>query len=169
MNMKKESGFTLIELLISTAILAVVVAGLSFTINTIMNTYNIARDQSVALRQVQNAGYWMTQDIQRVESPPPNLSAFPIQMQCYTGDDLSDTETIAYSIVSENDINRIYKSVNGGENMLIANYIIDTPDKTSISSTTDNVTGEKYYVLEVTASYNETEESGVYVIKPRVQ
>jgi prepilin-type N-terminal cleavage/methylation domain-containing protein len=54
--MKKESGFTLIELLISTAILAVVVAGLSLTINTIMNTYNIARDKSIALRQVQNAG-----------------------------------------------------------------------------------------------------------------
>jgi prepilin-type N-terminal cleavage/methylation domain-containing protein len=167
--MKKDSGFTLIELLISTAILAVVVAGLSLTINTIMNTYTIARDKSIVLRQVQNAGYWMTQDIQRVEAPPPNLSAFPIQIQCYTGDDLSDTETIAYSIVTEGENNRIYKSVNGGENMLIADYIINTPGKTGISSSTDNVTGEKYYVLEVTASFNETEESGVYVIKPRVQ
>jgi prepilin-type N-terminal cleavage/methylation domain-containing protein len=167
--MKKESGFTLIELLISTAILAVVVAGLSLTINTIMNTYNIARDKSIAMRQVQNAGYWMTQDIQRVESPPPNLSSFPIQMQCYTGDDLSDTVTIAYSIVTEDEVNRIYKSVNGGENMLIADYIINTPDKTSISSSTDNVTGEKYYILEVTASFNAAEESGIYVIKPRVQ
>jgi prepilin-type N-terminal cleavage/methylation domain-containing protein len=167
--MKKESGFTLIELLISTAILAVVVAGLSLTINTIMNTYNIARDKSIALRQVQNAGYWMTQDIQRVESPPPNLSAFPIQIQCYTGDDLSDTETIAYSIVTENEVNRIYKSVDGGQNMLIADYIINIPGKTGISSSTDNVTGEKYYILEITASFKEAEESGVYVIKPRVQ
>jgi prepilin-type N-terminal cleavage/methylation domain-containing protein len=167
--MKKESGFTLIELLISTAILAVVVAGLSLTINTIMNTYNIARDKSIALRQVQNAGYWMTQDIQRVESPPPNLTAFPIQIQCYTGDDLSDTETIAYSIVTENEVNRIYKSVDGGQNMLIADYIINIPGKTGISSSTDNVTGEKYYVLEITASFKEAEESGVYVIKPRVQ
>ena len=167
--MKKESGFTLIELLISTAILAVVITGLSLTINTIMNTYNIARDKSIALRQVQNAGYWMTQDIQRVESPPPNLSAFPIQIQCYTGDDLSDTETIAYSIVTENEVNRIYKSVDGGENMLIADYIINIPGKTGISSSTDNVTGEKYYVLEITASFKEAEESGVYVIKPRVQ
>jgi prepilin-type N-terminal cleavage/methylation domain-containing protein len=167
--MKKESGFTLIELLISTAILAVVVAGLSLTINTIMNTYNIARDKSIALRQVQNAGYWMTQDIQRVESPPPNLTAFPIQIQCYTGDDLSDTETIAYSIVTENEVNRIYKSVDGGQNMLIADYIINIPGKTGISSSTDNVTGEKYYILEITASFKEAEESGVYVIKPRVQ
>jgi hypothetical protein len=156
-------------LLISTAILAVVVAGLSLTINTIMNTYNIARDKSIALRQVQNAGYWMTQDIQRVESPPPNLTAFPIQIQCYTGDDLSDTETIAYSIVTENEVNRIYKSVDGGQNMLIADYIINIPGKTGISSSTDNVTGEKYYILEITASFKEAEESGVYVIKPRVQ
>ena len=169
MKMKKNHGFTLIELLISTAILAVVVAGLSLTINTILNTYDIARDRSIVLRQVQNAGYWMTQDIQRVESPPPNLSSFPIQIQCYTGDDLSDTETIAYSIVNEDDVNRIYKSVNGGDNLLIADYIVNTPGKTGISSTTDNVTGEKYYILEVTASYNETEESGVYYIKPRVQ
>jgi hypothetical protein len=111
----------------------------------------------------------MTQDIQRVESPPPNLTAFPIQIQCYTGDDLSDTETIAYSIVTENEVNRIYKSVDGGQNMLIADYIINIPGKTGISSSTDNVTGEKYYILEITASFKEAEESGVYVIKPRVQ
>jgi prepilin-type N-terminal cleavage/methylation domain-containing protein len=163
----RKNGFTLIEVLVTVSILAIVAAGLSMTINTILNTYDIARDKSVLLRQVERTGYWISEDIQRVESPPPNLNGFPVQINCYTGDDIADTDAIQYQIIADDTNHKIYRSVNGGSSMMIAEYI-DIAN-TSIATATDNVTGDKYYNLTVSATYNNKVEESTFTIKPRVQ
>lgn len=167
--MCRNKGFTLVEMLVTVSILAVVMGGLSMTINTIMKTYDIARDDAIVLRQVQNTGYWMTQDIQRVAKPHPNLYEFPVSMVCYEGSDINATETIIYSYENCDAVGicEIYKSVNSVQTMLIAQYI--DSNQTSILRITDNVTAERYYNLHVVANYNGKEMSGTYIIKPRVQ
>jgi prepilin-type N-terminal cleavage/methylation domain-containing protein len=168
-----NKGFTLIEILVTVSILAVVVAGLSMTINTILKTYNIARDQVIVMRQVENTGHWMTQDLQHVENPSdgslPNLNGFPfpLEIECYSGDDVQSTETVNYQIISEDTNNKLFRTVNGGGAMLVAEYI-DT-DNTSIATLTEEDTGDKYYELAVAASFGGKEVQLIYTIKPRVQ
>jgi prepilin-type N-terminal cleavage/methylation domain-containing protein len=67
MNMKilsTERGLTLIELLVAISILAVVMAATSMTVITLMRLSPKSNNWAIALRQVQNAGYWISRDVQ---------------------------------------------------------------------------------------------------------
>ena len=59
-----EKGFTLIELVVGLAIAAFVVGAASMTTVTMMTLTPQNTDWAVALRQVQNAGYWVSRDVQ---------------------------------------------------------------------------------------------------------
>ena len=59
-----EKGFTLIELLVGIAIAAVVVGAASMTVVTMMRLSPQTNNWAIALRQVQNAGYWISRDVQ---------------------------------------------------------------------------------------------------------
>lgn len=59
-----EKGFTLIELVVTIGIAAFVVAAASMTIITLMRLSPQSSNWAIALRQVQNAGYWISRDVQ---------------------------------------------------------------------------------------------------------
>jgi prepilin-type N-terminal cleavage/methylation domain-containing protein len=59
-----EKGFTLIELLVSLAIAGFVVGAASMVTITMMRLAPQNSDWVTALRQVQNAGYWISRDAQ---------------------------------------------------------------------------------------------------------
>lgn len=59
-----EKGFTLIELLVGIAIAAVIVGAASMTVITMMRLSPQSNNWAIALRQVQNAGHWISQDVQ---------------------------------------------------------------------------------------------------------
>ena len=59
-----EKGFTLIELVVGLSIAAFVVGAASMTTITMMRLTPQNTDWAVALRQVQNAGYWISHDVQ---------------------------------------------------------------------------------------------------------
>jgi len=59
-----EKGFTLIELLVGLTIVAFVVGAVSMTIVTMMRLNPRNNDWAMALRQVQNAGFWISRDVQ---------------------------------------------------------------------------------------------------------
>jgi len=59
-----EKGFTLIELLVGIAIAAFVVGAASMTVITMMRLSPQTNNWAIALRQVQNAGYWISRDVQ---------------------------------------------------------------------------------------------------------
>jgi prepilin-type N-terminal cleavage/methylation domain-containing protein len=59
-----EKGFTMIELLVGLSIAAFVVGAASMTTITMMRLTPQNNDWAVALRQVQNSGYWISRDVQ---------------------------------------------------------------------------------------------------------
>ncbi|MCX6010171.1 MAG: prepilin-type N-terminal cleavage/methylation domain-containing protein [Chloroflexi bacterium] len=59
-----EKGFTLVELLVALSIAAFVTAAASMTIITMMRLTPKTNNWAIALRQVQNAGYWISRDVQ---------------------------------------------------------------------------------------------------------
>jgi prepilin-type N-terminal cleavage/methylation domain-containing protein len=70
-----EKGFTLIELLVGIAIAVFVVGAASMTIITMMRLSPQSNNWAIALRQVQNTGYWISRDVQMSQeiddNPPP--------------------------------------------------------------------------------------------------
>ena len=65
MKMKRiEKGFTLLELLVTLGIAAFVVGAASMVTISMMRLTPQNNDWVVGLRQVQNAGYWISRDVQ---------------------------------------------------------------------------------------------------------
>ena len=60
--MKGEKGFTITELLIGMIIMAIVVLAASMSIGQMYRITRLNNDWSIAVRQAQNAGYWLSHD-----------------------------------------------------------------------------------------------------------
>ena len=58
-----EKGFTLIELLITVGILGAIMGVMAMTVMMFLRVGPESNDRAIALRQVQNAGYWITRDV----------------------------------------------------------------------------------------------------------
>jgi prepilin-type N-terminal cleavage/methylation domain-containing protein len=66
-----EKGFTLLELLVALSIAAFVIAAASMTIITMMRLSPQSNNWAVALRQVQNTGYWISRDVMMSDTVTP--------------------------------------------------------------------------------------------------
>jgi prepilin-type N-terminal cleavage/methylation domain-containing protein len=62
-----EKGFTLVELLVGLSIASFVVGAASMTTVTMMRLTPQNNDWAVALHQVQNAGHWISHDVQMAQ------------------------------------------------------------------------------------------------------
>jgi prepilin-type N-terminal cleavage/methylation domain-containing protein len=60
-----EKGFTLVEVLVGMTIMVLVLGAASMTIITMLRLSPRTNNWAVALRQVQNAGYWISRDVQQ--------------------------------------------------------------------------------------------------------
>ncbi|MDD4923682.1 MAG: prepilin-type N-terminal cleavage/methylation domain-containing protein [Dehalococcoidales bacterium] len=60
--LKKQKGFTLIELIVAGAIGVLVIGALVAVVWQLFNTSASSSGNMMAVRQVQNAGYWISQD-----------------------------------------------------------------------------------------------------------
>ena len=60
---RSESGFTVLELLVASAIAAIIGLGVFMTTVQIMQGSVSGNDRAVALRQAQNLGYWVNNDV----------------------------------------------------------------------------------------------------------
>ena len=160
---KNQRGFTLIELLVALAITGLLASGLGMTIFQIFSGNAQSSSQMTVVRQVQNAGYWISQDTlmaQRVEVDA-DPSGFPLTLT-WADWDTGDVHQVVYSLSVDNELMRTY-SINGALNAttFVAQYII------SIQATQG--AGGKL-TLEVTASvegYRPANETRTYEIIPR--
>lgn len=65
---RSERGFTLIELLVVTAIVALIGVAAAMASFQVINVTKRSNDHTTVIRQVQNAGYWISRDTQMAQA-----------------------------------------------------------------------------------------------------
>jgi prepilin-type N-terminal cleavage/methylation domain-containing protein len=65
---QSESGFALIELLVVIALSAIIATGAGVTTVQIIQVAQQNEDHSIAVRQAQNLGYWLSQDLMKAST-----------------------------------------------------------------------------------------------------
>ena len=65
---RSERGFTLIELLVAMAIVALIAGAATMTAFQVINVTKRSNDYMTVIRQVQNAGYWISHDALMAQS-----------------------------------------------------------------------------------------------------
>jgi prepilin-type N-terminal cleavage/methylation domain-containing protein len=149
-------GFTLIEMLVVVAILGVIMGAMSMTINTLYKDFDIGSNHSLAKRQVEQAGYFLSKDIQMAYSV--NTTIPFVSMYCYTGVTADTLQTVSYSLSGGN----LTRTDSLGSTV-VAQYI--DAANSSISASNNST-----YILNITAMYpypSGTTQNGTYRIQQR--
>ena len=160
---RNQKGFTLIELIVVIAITGLITGGIATSIFQVFDMNNRSSNRMLAIRQVQNAGYYVSHDAQMAQSVEvTGASGFPLTLT-WTGWD-GTVNNVTYTITS-NELKRSYW-VNSEEptEILVAQHIDTDPTKTKCE-----FDGVKL-VLTVTATvsgWNEATETRVYEVIPR--
>ena len=96
---KNQRGFTLVEMIIVLAIIGIVIGAATMTIIQVINGSSSTSNHMTAVRQVQNAGYWVSRDVQMAQSVAPALDpdGFPLTLT-WTDRDGYDHQVV-YSLV----------------------------------------------------------------------
>ena len=96
---KNQRGFSLAEMVIVLAIIGSVMAGATMSIVQVINGSSSSSDHMIAVRQVQNVGYWVSRDVQmaQVVAPAPYTDGFPLTLT-WT-DRYGNGHQVVYSLV----------------------------------------------------------------------
>ena len=166
MKLKKgEKGFTLIELLVGITISAFVVGAASMTTITMMRLTPQNNDWAVALRQVQNAGFWVSRDVltsQNLTVGTDNSTLLTLTIPQITPPD----KTIVYEFEDmPNGLKRLIRNDQaGGLETPIAEYISTDNSDTTASYSADSRT----LTLTITATSGDVSVTRVYEATQRV-
>ena len=153
--MRGEKGFTLIEVLVVVGILGAIMGVMAMTIMTIMIVSPKSNDQVIALRQVQNAGYWISRDVLMAKEVSTTETGVFLAI---------DWDGSGYNInyVFDDD-GELRRELNGASpGALIAEYIVGVGTDTTFVPDSDNK-----YTLTVKASHGDADVTRVYEVSPR--
>ena len=133
-----EKGFTLVELLVGLSIAVLVVGAASMTIITMMRLTPQTNNLAIALRQVQNAGYWISRDAEMsgtitIGNGNPTFLTFKIP----TGPASADFYNVDYRFLNMSGNLKRLMRVDGrtGQQLMIAEYIYYNPGADPNNST----------------------------------
>jgi len=169
LNIGTEEGYSLGGLLIALALLAIVTIGITMAVFHIYNVSSARTNHIIAIREVQNAGRWLTRDgqIAATIEPTHDSDGFPLTISWNDPDD--NQHEVVYTLLLDNRLQRQHytnRSINPEPDAttLLARFI-------DPSSTSCNVTGNSELTASITtivnmdsANYTETR---TYRIFPR--
>ncbi len=131
---KSQLGFTLIELLIAIAIGGAIAGAGSMATRQVMTETIRNNNHEVAVRQVQNAGHWVTRDTQMAQTVVPDGDAdgLPLTLtwQNFAG---TNEYQVVYSIVNGELIREHSTNGTPDATTTVARYIDSDPAKTNCS------------------------------------
>ena len=127
-----EKGFTLIEVLAALAILSAVVTVTSAAIVVIMRTTSQNNEWNVNMRQVQNAGHWISRDALMAQEIDTTIPGTFLYLSW------SDWDGNPYNVEYFFEDNTLKRQLNDGPAVLIAEYIIPPPNTTCVWCEADN-------------------------------
>jgi prepilin-type N-terminal cleavage/methylation domain-containing protein len=157
MMKRSERGFTLIEMLISLAIMSAIVGGVAMTTTALLTHPKRSTNQNIVLQQVQNAGYWISRDVQvakTISYDAPN--GFPLNLGIPVNTNPANDYSVSYFF----DGNQL---VTGSSETVVANYIDIDNTTFNISASYDNT-----YELTVQASKDTAVVERSYEITQRI-
>ncbi len=169
---RDEKGFTFVELIVALGIIALVGGAAAMTTFQVFKGTERNSDHMTVVRQVQNAGYWISRDAYMAQSVTvDNLTApnFLVLnwIEADSGDQYQVTYTLENMAAGTLKTLRRNHSINGGAANItfIAHYIDPDPQKTR------SELNNGMLILTVTASVSNgslTEsETGIYQVAPR--
>ena len=155
---KNQMGFTLVELMLAIAITGVITGGITMTIFQVFDANVRTSNHMTAVRQVQNAGYWVSRDAQMAQDivtgddpATPGVTEFlTLTWTDYNGDGHQVTYTLEGAELWRN---------YDGQRSLVAQHIDPT-------GTTCDFAGGKL-TFTVTATVEEQSETRIYEVTPR--
>ena len=135
-----ERGFTLVELIVGISIAVFVTGAASMTIITMMRLSPRTNDLAVSLRQVQDAGYWITQDVQMSQGEIIVGDKNPVFLTLNEPQTPTENITVVYQFQAMPDnVRRLIRDNQTlGQQLLVAEYI--SPATTVASYNSDNST-----------------------------
>lgn len=178
---KKQRGVTLVELVVALAIVGIIAGATTTTIFQVTTGSSRTSDHMTAIRQVQNVGYWISQDSQMAQvvitdDPDTVLTLVWVgwEYDCGGTDKCIDAYEVCYTYDSNNNEIWRYETITTNKydtngdliegpfvvegSAPIAEYITPIPTATMDSDK---------LVVTITASVNGAEEQRVYKITPR--
>jgi Tfp pilus assembly protein PilW len=160
-NIIKQNGFSQIEIIASLALAGLLTTGVTafvfHTINVTVNTQN----RMQAIMQVENAGYWMSRDIQMSDNFTLGENAgFPMQL-AWKDIDQNEYE-VTYSLNQTSIIRSLIKNEESPIHNLIAQDINASASLTNLNSI------DGLLVLNITSTSEDIDVSRTYKIKPRL-
>ncbi len=132
--LKSERGFSLLELLIALGIISIIGGAMAMTTATIVRLTPQSNDQVIALRQAQNAGYWITRDVQAAQTVDINPATGEFLKLTFTVVG-SDNSIITYRLEDMAGGKKKLVRISQGMPMLVAEYIYYDPAANPDTST----------------------------------
>ena len=157
----KQNGYGLIEIVVGVAI-----AGLLSTVLTAyslltINTIGDSKDRMNAIMQVENAGYWISRDIQMSNNITLGENAgFPLQLMRKDTD--QNEYEVTYSLIEKSIIRSLIKNEESPVQNLIAQNINTAASLTNLNST------DGLLIFNITSTSGDIDVSRTYKIKPRL-
>lgn len=162
---KQQKGFTLLELIVGSAIMAVVVGAIAAILTVLFLNYGQAAGQNSALPQVQNAGFWITRDVQtsrNVTATAPD--GFPLSLRIPVDMDENNDNRAEYVFEGNKLKRQLYDPL---DNLISETFIADYLDTGNCTFATVNATWG-YYRLTVTATREGEAVTRVYDVGQRL-
>jgi prepilin-type N-terminal cleavage/methylation domain-containing protein len=164
---KQQGGFTLIELIVGLALASLISVAVAMTMGLIFKVNASSSHRVDAIRQVQNAGMWITQDVQTAQNITVGGSHF-LEVLWTDWDGIKYKVDYDYSTVVTSDLVRKYyvKHIVDADYVLtaqtvVANYIDKTNNNTTL------VQSGSTYTLKITAKITGLSANGLPVIETR--
>ena len=156
-----QRGFTMIEVIMALAVTAIITGGITMTIFQVFDGNTRSSNHMIAVRQVQNAGYWISHDTQMAQSVALTAGpdGFPLTLT-WADWDSGDVHKVVYTLLADNKLQREhYTNLNPDATTFVAEYI--DPTGTSCQFAGGKLT------FTVTATVGTQSETRTYEVVPR--